>query len=110
MEIDYVLTYIRSDKGKDVVIIDADNSKVVDLDRSNAANPTKASQSKTNPIVDSGKYEKDNKTICVHLLNYMNDSLFNLFMVQKLAKTIWETLEYRYEGKNTLSVNGYNSR
>lgn len=40
LEIDYILTSTKSDKGKDDVIIDSDSSKVVDLDRSKVADPT----------------------------------------------------------------------
>ncbi|XP_022153695.1 uncharacterized protein LOC111021147 [Momordica charantia] len=48
--------------------------------------------------VEADKFEKDNKTIRGHLLNHMNDFLFDLFVVQKSAKVIWDTLESRYGG------------
>ncbi|PWA86048.1 ribosomal protein L2, plastid (chloroplast) [Artemisia annua] len=42
------------------------------------------------------KFEKDNKTARGHLLNHMSNSLFDLFINQKSAKIIWETLEKKY--------------
>ena len=39
------------------------------------------------------KYEKDNKTVRFHLLNLMTNNLFDLFMVHKSSKLIWEALE-----------------
>ncbi|KAK9677396.1 hypothetical protein RND81_11G140500 [Saponaria officinalis] len=42
------------------------------------------------------KFDKDNKTARCHLLNNMNDTLFDLFMVHKSARTIWESLEKKY--------------
>ncbi|XP_074306456.1 uncharacterized protein LOC141641703 [Silene latifolia] len=42
------------------------------------------------------KYDKDNKTVRFHLLNLMTNTLFDLFMVHKSAKTIWELLEKKY--------------
>ncbi|KAL0458245.1 UNVERIFIED_CONTAM: hypothetical protein Slati_0451700 [Sesamum latifolium] len=44
------------------------------------------------------KYDKDNKTVRGHLLNHMNNILFDLFVNQKSAKEIWNTLETRYGG------------
>ncbi|KAL0381502.1 UNVERIFIED_CONTAM: Retrovirus-related Pol polyprotein from transposon TNT 1-94 [Sesamum angustifolium] len=44
------------------------------------------------------KYEKDNKTARGHLLNYMTNTLFDLFVNHKNARTIWNTLESRYGG------------
>ncbi|KAL0350118.1 UNVERIFIED_CONTAM: hypothetical protein Sradi_4161000 [Sesamum radiatum] len=44
------------------------------------------------------KYEKDNKTVRGHLLNYMTNTLFDLFVNHKSARTIWNTLESRYGG------------
>ncbi|KAL0342877.1 UNVERIFIED_CONTAM: hypothetical protein Sangu_1175100 [Sesamum angustifolium] len=57
------------------------------------------------------KYEKDNKTIRGHLLNYMTNTLFDLFVNHKSAGTIWNMLESRYGGydaerKNTSLGNG----
>ncbi|KAL0367431.1 UNVERIFIED_CONTAM: hypothetical protein Sradi_3633200 [Sesamum radiatum] len=59
-----------------------------------------ASQNGTDrPNVDlKVKYEKDNKTVKGHLLNHMNNTLFDLFINQKSAKEIWNTLETRYRG------------
>ncbi|XP_074318750.1 uncharacterized protein LOC141655575 [Silene latifolia] len=42
------------------------------------------------------KHDKDNKTVRFHLLNLMTNTLFDLFMVHKSAKTIWELLEKKY--------------
>lgn len=42
------------------------------------------------------KYEKDNKTVRFHLLNLMTNNLFDLFMVHKSSKLIWEALEKKY--------------
>ncbi|KAL0448446.1 UNVERIFIED_CONTAM: hypothetical protein Slati_1401000 [Sesamum latifolium] len=43
------------------------------------------------------KYHRDNKTVRGYLLNHMNNTLFDLFVNQKSAKKIWNTLETRYE-------------
>ncbi|GAA0140542.1 hypothetical protein LIER_35257 [Lithospermum erythrorhizon] len=42
------------------------------------------------------KYEKDNKTARYHILNHMVDTLFDLFMVHKFSKIIWEALGNMY--------------
>ncbi|KAL2237832.1 UNVERIFIED_CONTAM: hypothetical protein Sindi_0974900 [Sesamum indicum] len=42
------------------------------------------------------KYDSDNKTVRGHLLNHMNNSLFDLFVNYKSAKEIWTTMEVRY--------------
>lgn len=42
------------------------------------------------------KYEKDNKISRGHLLSQMANNLFDLFINQKSAKVIWETLVKRY--------------
>ncbi|XP_074276914.1 uncharacterized protein LOC141600571 [Silene latifolia] len=42
------------------------------------------------------KHDKDNKTAKCHLLNHMTNTLFDLFMVHKSAKTIWELLGKKY--------------
>ncbi|XP_074276851.1 uncharacterized protein LOC141600508 [Silene latifolia] len=42
------------------------------------------------------KHDKDNKTVRFHLLNLMHNTLFDLFMVYKSAKTMWELLEKKY--------------
>ncbi|KAL0371534.1 UNVERIFIED_CONTAM: hypothetical protein Sangu_0471500 [Sesamum angustifolium] len=44
------------------------------------------------------KAEKDNRTVRGHLLNYMTNTLFDLFVNHKSARTIWNTLESRYGG------------
>ncbi|KAK4393567.1 hypothetical protein Sango_1827500 [Sesamum angolense] len=44
------------------------------------------------------KYEKDNRMVRGHLLNYMTNTLFDLFVNHKSARTIWNTLESRYGG------------
>ncbi|KAL0303823.1 UNVERIFIED_CONTAM: Retrovirus-related Pol polyprotein from transposon TNT 1-94, partial [Sesamum radiatum] len=59
-----------------------------------------ATQTETNRTNDDQKvkYERDNKTVRGHLLNHMSNTLFDLFVNQKSAKEIWETLETRYGG------------
>ncbi|VFQ69816.1 unnamed protein product [Cuscuta campestris] len=42
------------------------------------------------------KYEKDNKTVRGHLLSHMTNPLFDLFIPNKSAKSIWETLQKKY--------------
>ncbi|KAK9733344.1 hypothetical protein RND81_04G061500 [Saponaria officinalis] len=59
------------------------------------------------------KFEKDNKTARCHLLNHMTNTLFDLVMIHKSAKVIWESLESKYGfddagKKNILLVNGLN--
>ncbi|KAL0451543.1 UNVERIFIED_CONTAM: hypothetical protein Slati_1132400 [Sesamum latifolium] len=44
------------------------------------------------------KYDRDNKTLRGHLMNHINNTLFDLFVNQKSAKEIWYTLETRYGG------------
>ncbi|KAL0291151.1 UNVERIFIED_CONTAM: hypothetical protein Sradi_7032800 [Sesamum radiatum] len=44
------------------------------------------------------KYERDNKTVRDHLLYHMTNTLFDLFVNHKSARTIWNTLESRYGG------------
>ncbi|KAL0456155.1 UNVERIFIED_CONTAM: hypothetical protein Slati_0954700 [Sesamum latifolium] len=44
------------------------------------------------------KCDRDNKTVRGHLLNHMNNTLFDLFVNQKSAKKIWNTLKIRYGG------------
>ncbi|KAL0427363.1 UNVERIFIED_CONTAM: hypothetical protein Slati_2911100 [Sesamum latifolium] len=55
------------------------------------------SQTETNRPNDElkAKYERDNKTVRGHLLNHMTNTLFDLFVNQKSAKDIWNTLETR---------------
>ncbi|KAL0405663.1 UNVERIFIED_CONTAM: hypothetical protein Slati_3880200 [Sesamum latifolium] len=62
-----------------------------------------ASKTETNRSNDElkAKYERDNKTVRGHLLNHMTNTLFDLFVNQKSAKEIWNTLETRYGGDNT---------
>ncbi|GAA0186774.1 hypothetical protein LIER_34062 [Lithospermum erythrorhizon] len=45
---------------------------------------------------DIVKYEKDNKTARYHILNHMVDNMFDLFIIHKSAKIIWEALEKKY--------------
>lgn len=42
------------------------------------------------------KYEKANKLVRGHLLSHMTNALFDLFISNKSAKAIWETLEKKY--------------
>ncbi|KAL0461372.1 UNVERIFIED_CONTAM: hypothetical protein Slati_0024800 [Sesamum latifolium] len=46
------------------------------------------------------KFNRDNKTVRGHLLNHMNNSLFDLFVNYRSAKDIWTTLETRYGGED----------
>ncbi|KAK4400299.1 hypothetical protein Sango_1136000 [Sesamum angolense] len=46
------------------------------------------------------KYERDNKTVRGHFLNHMTNTLFDLFVNHKSARTIWNMLESRYGGDN----------
>ncbi|KAL0352264.1 UNVERIFIED_CONTAM: Retrovirus-related Pol polyprotein from transposon TNT 1-94 [Sesamum calycinum] len=45
------------------------------------------------------KYEKDNKTVRGHLLNYMTNTLFDLFVNHKSARTILNTLNPDFNAK-----------
>lgn len=49
---------------------------------------------------DIAKYEKDNKTTWATLLHHMLDSLFDIFVVHKSAKTIWDLLHKKYGADN----------
>lgn len=42
------------------------------------------------------KFEKDNKLIRGHMLNHMINNIFDLFVKDKYAKYIWDTLEKKY--------------
>ncbi|KAL9243932.1 hypothetical protein vseg_017764 [Gypsophila vaccaria] len=42
------------------------------------------------------KFEKDNKTARYHILNHMTNTLFDLFMIHKSPKFIWDSLEKKY--------------
>ncbi|KAH1083048.1 hypothetical protein J1N35_022809, partial [Gossypium stocksii] len=42
------------------------------------------------------KYEKENKMVRGHILSHMSNNLFNLSVKDKLAKSIWDTLERKY--------------
>ena len=42
------------------------------------------------------KFDKDNKTARFHMLNHMSNTLFDLFMIHKSAKVIWENLHKKY--------------
>ncbi|KAL0334057.1 UNVERIFIED_CONTAM: hypothetical protein Sangu_1561900 [Sesamum angustifolium] len=46
------------------------------------------------------KYDRDNKIVRGHLLNHMNNYMFDLFVNYRRAKEIWITLETRCEGDN----------
>lgn len=55
------------------------------------------------------KFEKDNKMVRGHLLNYMTNLLYDWFITFKSAKIIWEKLDVKYGvddiGKNKYIVN-----
>ncbi|KAL0454850.1 UNVERIFIED_CONTAM: hypothetical protein Slati_0824200 [Sesamum latifolium] len=60
--------------------------------------------SKKKPEEDARvKYDRDNNTVR-HLLNQMNNTLFDLFVNQKSAKEIWNTLETRYGGDDAANL------
>ncbi|KAL9231128.1 hypothetical protein vseg_006389 [Gypsophila vaccaria] len=42
------------------------------------------------------KFEKYNKTARYHIPNHMTNTLFDLFMIHKSAKFIWDSLEKKY--------------
>ncbi|KAL0288885.1 UNVERIFIED_CONTAM: Retrovirus-related Pol polyprotein from transposon TNT 1-94 [Sesamum calycinum] len=67
--------------------------------------PIETSSVAITPITTEGigtnanvKYDRDNKMVRGHLLSHMSNTLFDLFVNQKSAKKIWNTLETRYEG------------
>lgn len=41
-------------------------------------------------------YEKHNKLVRGHILNHMPNNLFDLYISNKSAKSIWESLEKKY--------------
>ncbi|XP_074296910.1 uncharacterized protein LOC141627570 [Silene latifolia] len=69
-----------------------------------AVTETAATAEQTPPVISAvksnieaiKKFDKDNKTAKYHLLNNMTDILFDLFMIQKSSRTIWESLETKY--------------
>lgn len=63
-----------------------------------AANVNFYRHRKRTTVVDPDKFEKDNKAIHSHLLNHVNDFLFDLFVIPKSAMIIWDTLESIYRG------------
>ncbi|KAL0404059.1 UNVERIFIED_CONTAM: Retrovirus-related Pol polyprotein from transposon TNT 1-94 [Sesamum radiatum] len=65
-----------------------------------AITPSDTSMAATAKSEDEAKqkFDRDNKTVRGHLLNHMNNSLFDLFVSHKSAKDIWTTLETRYGG------------
>lgn len=64
--------------------------------------PERPTASEANPNPDDNleekikKYEKANKLVRGHLLSNMTNVLFDLFISNKSAKAIWETLEKKY--------------
>ncbi|PPD92319.1 hypothetical protein GOBAR_DD10723 [Gossypium barbadense] len=47
----------------------------------------------TNPNATKAKFEKDIKLVRAHMLSYMANNLFDLFVKVKSAKSIWDILE-----------------
>ncbi|XP_059310099.1 uncharacterized protein LOC132061272 [Lycium ferocissimum] len=47
-------------------------------------------------VADDIAFEKDNKTVRGHLLNHMTNPLFDLFVTNKSAKEVWDSLEKKY--------------
>ncbi|KAL0423070.1 UNVERIFIED_CONTAM: hypothetical protein Sradi_0841800 [Sesamum radiatum] len=68
------------------------------MDTSTAIVTTSQTDSSRREDELKAKYEKDNRTVRGHLLNYMTNTLFDLFVNHKSARTIWNTLESRYGG------------
>ncbi|KAL0344271.1 UNVERIFIED_CONTAM: hypothetical protein Sangu_1314500 [Sesamum angustifolium] len=68
------------------------------MDTSTAIITTSQTDSSRREDELKAKYEKDNRTVRGHLLNYMTNTLFDLFVNHKSARTIWNTLESRYGG------------
>ncbi|XP_060183142.1 uncharacterized protein LOC132613103 [Lycium barbarum] len=79
LEVDYVLF--------DAPPVDVPNV-VTDVSNSSATVVTDDAAKK--------KFEKDNKTVRGHLLNHMTNPLFDLFVTNKSAKEIWDSLEKKY--------------
>ncbi|KAK5785735.1 hypothetical protein PVK06_040350 [Gossypium arboreum] len=48
-------------------------------------------------IATKAKFGKDNKMVKGHMLSYMANNLFDLFVKNKSAKFIWDTLEKKYK-------------
>lgn len=53
------------------------------------------------PTKKNEKHDKDNKTVRGHLLNHMPNYLFDLYIHQKSAKKIWNTLEKCFGADDT---------
>ena len=91
LEVDYVLFH---ELPVDVITCASDRSVLID-----PATPIVTPLTMKMKQVDEEtrrKHEKDNRTVRGHLLNHMTNSLFDLFVSQKSAKVIWDTLEKRY--------------
>ena len=89
LEVDYVLF---EDPPADV---NASESSTPETPATPVVTPLPAETKKADEEAKK-KYEKDNKTARGHLLTHMADNLFDLFINQKSAKTIWDTLLKRY--------------
>ncbi|GAU34539.1 hypothetical protein TSUD_219220 [Trifolium subterraneum] len=89
LEVDYVLL---EDPPADV---DTTKSSTSDTPATLGVTPLSAGTKKSDEEAKK-KYEKDNKTARGHLLTHMADNLFDLFINQKSAKAIWDTLLKRY--------------
>nr|XP_009796253.1 PREDICTED: uncharacterized protein LOC104242843 [Nicotiana sylvestris] len=61
------------------------------------ANSSNAANTITVDDATKKKFEKDNKTVRGHLLNYMTNPLFDLFINYKSAEVIWDGLEKKYD-------------
>ncbi|KAA0060679.1 ty1-copia retrotransposon protein [Cucumis melo var. makuwa] len=94
LEVDYVLT---TDLSSDPSTTTPAPS---DAESSTRPSATIVDQVKKDQVINPKKYAKDNKTICGHLLNYISNSMFNLFIALKSVKDIWSTLESRYGRDN----------
>ncbi|CAN1845367.1 Retrovirus-related Pol polyprotein from transposon TNT 1-94, partial [Linum perenne] len=66
------------------------------LSSGSSGDTTTTTQKTTKETDQALKYEKDNKTARGHLLNHMTNPIFDLLVINKSAKEIWEVLERKY--------------
>ncbi|XP_022150382.1 uncharacterized protein LOC111018559 [Momordica charantia] len=101
LEVDYVLTTAAADVA---AVAEAVAGNVAGAVAGTVAGAARAvagavtGATTTTAVAAADKFKKDNKTIHEHLLNHMNNSLFDFFVTKKSAKIMWDTLESRYGG------------
>ncbi|VFQ69567.1 unnamed protein product [Cuscuta campestris] len=103
LEVDYVLFEdAPTDFVEDVNTTDDSTAPTADVAATKAvATPEKSKRTASKDKAKGDdqakrKYEKDNKTVRGHLLSHMTNPLFDLFIPNKSAKSIWETLQKKY--------------